>query len=125
MNLDLRSLLVSWRRLTEREGAAIARNDWPDLAVLQSRKALLRQQISSRKQSAPGTQACGPTMREPSLAALLSDILTLESRNRDALRAIRQERQRKLESAAETLQRLQALRRTYAANGASRWQSYS
>lgn len=125
---ELQALLIEWRRLTEREGAAISRNDWKDLAEQQARKTQMREQISARMKPTiswgidaekviPGRKRC--------LGVLLAEILILEARNRDALQARRQNQRKKLDYVAQTLHRLQELRRVYANGPSPGWHSYS
>jgi hypothetical protein len=124
------ALLIEWRRLSEREGAAIARNDWKDLAEQQAAKTQLREQISARMKPATpcGTyveKTSGVLARRLGVEALLAEILILEARNRDTLQVRRRDQRKKLDSTAQTLHRLQELRRVYANGVSARWQSYS
>jgi hypothetical protein len=126
-NSQLRSLLAEWRRLTKSEAVAIAGNDWAGLLFQQSSKVEVRRRISSlvsaaASSAAPSRQAVA---REQNLHPLLAEILALESRNRDTLQAKRRDQQLQLNQTAETVLRLQGLRRAYTAGAPRRSHSYS
>jgi hypothetical protein len=124
-------LLAEWRRLTQSEGTAIANSDWESLLAQQGSKVEVRRQISALVQAAAclaapaGEHPVQALAREEDLHPLLAELMALESRNRDTLQAKRRDQQLQLNRVAETVLRLQGLRRTYAAGAPAAWQSYS
>jgi len=122
---ELAPLLNQWRLLTEGEAGAITGNDWPGLAEQQDRKRRLREQISSFLAAADSASTSLRPLRDPGLKARLAELLTLEARNRDALQAKRHEQKNKLDGVAQTVRRLQGLRRAYASHSPPHWNSYS
>ena len=115
---DLMTLLAEWRTLTEREGEAILKDDWKDVAQQQQRKEQLQTVIeAAHKQNGAGENA--------SLNALVAEIMTLETRNRDVLAAKQQDRRAELQRVTENTRNLRSVRRTYGAIPTQRWQSYS
>jgi hypothetical protein len=126
----LRTLLAEWRSLTQREGVAIANNDWAALLAQQGSKVEVRLHISSLVQAAGSTPLAeeppGQALaRQQDLQPLLAELMALESRNRDTLQAKRRDQQLRLNRVAETVHRLQGLRRAYTSGAPARWQSYS
>jgi hypothetical protein len=117
-----------WRQLTELEGQAIEREDWPCLARQQGLKSELRQEITRAHDSCPSIwRAPGPasSQQRQQLALLASELASLEIHNRDRLRAKLRDRQGKLDRLNTVLRGLQDLRRAYGTSPAPRWQSYS
>lgn len=115
---DLLSVLAEWRRLTEREAQAILNENWKQVAEQQQRKAQLQEAI-----------ACAPNPTGPeagdNLAAIVNQLVLLETNNRDVLTAKRQSRQVELQRVNETQRNLQGVRRTYGEPHSHRWHSYS
>ena len=123
---DLMSVLAEWRRLTEREAQAILNDDWKNVAEQQQRKAQLREAIDRARESAG---AARPTNErdggEDKLKAVVTELVALETRNRDVLSAKRQGWQAELERVNGAVRNLRGVRRTYGGVHSHRWHSYS
>ena len=123
---DLMSVLAEWRRLTEREAQAILNDDWKNVAEQQQRKAQLREAIDRARESAG---AARPTNErdggEDKLKAVVTELVALETRNRDVLSAKRQGWQAELERVNGAVRNLRGVRRTYGGIQSHRWHSYS
>lgn len=125
---DLMSLLAEWRRLTEREAAAILTDDWKNVAEQQQRKLLLREAISRSRELADTVQAGNQGVRgrdADKLNAILTELMAIESQNYDVLKAKRQDRQAEFERMNEGVHNLRRVRRTYGGVHSQRWHSYS
>jgi len=123
---DLMSVLAEWRRLTEREAQAILNDDWKNVAEQQQRKAQLREAIDRARESGG---AARPTNErdggEDKLKAVVTELVALETRNRDVLSAKRQGWQAELERVNGAVRNLRGVRRTYGGVHSHRWHSYS
>jgi len=125
---DLMSILAEWRRLTEREAQAILNDDWKNVAEQQRRKAQLREPITRARELARGTQATNERAGgggEDKLKVVVTELVALETRNRDVLNAKRQGWQAELDRVNEAVRNLRGVRRTYGGIQSHRWHSYS
>jgi hypothetical protein len=125
---DLMGILAEWRRLTEREGQAILSDDWKAVAEQQQRKLQLREDISRARElagSAPATNETVGGGDKVKLNAIVSELVALETRNRDALNIKCQGRQAELARVNETVRNLRGVRQTYGGAHSHRWHSYS
>ncbi len=125
---DLLRLLTEWRQLTEREGEAISRDDWACVTRQQELKAELRQRLTpafAAVRSSRPRSAAGPGDEDCLFDSIISELVALETRNRDRLRARREVRQADLERLNATVANLRELRRAYGSGPSSLWQSYS
>jgi hypothetical protein len=125
---DLLSVLAEWRNLTEREAQAILNDDWKKVAEQQQRKLQLREEISRARELAGAARTTSDTAGggdEDKLNAIVSELVALETRNRDALQTKRQSRQAELARVNETVRNLHGVRRAYGGNHSHRWHSYS
>ena len=125
---DLMSVLAEWRRLTEREAQAILIGDWKNVAEQQERKAQLREPITRARELAGAAQATNEKAGgggEDKLKAFVTELVALETRNRDVINAKRQGCQAELDRVNETVRNLRGVRRTYGGFHSHRWHSYS
>lgn len=130
MNLaaDLMGILAEWRRLTEREAQAILTDDWENVAAQQQQKLQLHEAIARALESAHGGRTASPLAgggNDLKLNAVVTELVALETRNRDTLAAKRQSRQAEFEHLNETARNLHSVRRTYGGIRSHRWHSYS
>jgi len=126
--VDLMSVLAEWRRLTEREAQAILSDDWKKIAEQQQRKAQLREAITRAHEladAAPATRERAGGARESALHAAVTELVALETRNREVLSAKRLGLQAELERVNEAVRNLRGVRRTYGGAHSHRWHSYS
>lgn len=128
----LLDLYQEWRRLTELEGAAIARDEWPAVEEHQRLKRDLRDQIilATQQWHAEGAAAgSGPDSVRASFERyfrpIVADLIALEHRNQQVLGEHRSQMQSRLASASQSTKRLRNLQRSYAPERSPRWQSYS
>jgi len=125
---DLMGILAEWRRLTEREAQAILNDDWKNVAEQQHLKLQLREEISRARELAgaawPTSETAGGG-QENKLQAIVSELVALETRNRDVLNTKCQGRRAELDRVNETVRNLRGVRRTYGASPSHRWHSYS
>jgi len=125
---DLMSVLAEWRRLTEHEAQAILNDDWKSVAEQQHCKLQLREQINRARELAGARRTTSKTVggeAEDKLKAVVTELVALETRNRDVLNAKRQGRQAECERVNETVRNLRDVRRTYGGVQSHRWHSYS
>ena len=125
---ELTRLLAEWRRLTELAWQAILREHWPELARHQKDKAMLRPQINQAleqvRAAQPAQQATADAAADTFRAAA-SELIALERRNGDALRAKCRSKREELQAVSQTIRNLQGVRRAYGNLNAHLWQSYS
>ena len=115
---DLTGVLAEWHRLTKLEAQAILNDDWPEVAAQQQRKEQLQEAITcARKPVGAAT--------DDKLKALVTELIALETRNRDAITAKQQSRQAESECVNEAVRNLRSVRRTYGEVHSPRWHSYS
>jgi hypothetical protein len=125
---QLLRLLGEWRRLTEREGGAILAEDWLALSRHQAAKAQLCQDITLALSGVPAGRrgsAVGDTPPAESISSLATELMALETRHRDLLRAKRQSTQAELDRVSQSTRHLQGVRRAYSPACRHLWQSYS
>jgi hypothetical protein len=132
MNPDLRHALLDlyaeWRRLTELEGAAIDREEWPVVFQQQQLKRGLQDEIvrvteawnhelsAAREGSAPFDRDIRP---------IIADLIRLESHNHELVCERRQTAHSLRQTLDQSSANLRAIHRAYAPGAAVRWQSYS
>jgi hypothetical protein len=125
---ELTRLLAEWRRLTELAWQAILDEHWPELARHQREKALLRPRIDNAleriRAARPAPQTNGDAVVAPFRAAA-SELIALERRNGDLLRAKCRSKREELQAVNQTIRNLQGVRRAYGSLNAHLWQSYS
>ena len=125
---DLRSLYEEWRILTETEGDAINHSQWQEVNHQQALKEELKERIINAAQE---WQAAWPVAEDGrreydrQFRPIVSELITMESRNHECLCLQRQKLQSQLENLERTTCSLRGVRRAYGAPNASRWQSYS
>jgi hypothetical protein len=123
----LLDLYAEWRRLSELEGAAIGRDEWPSVAQQQALKRELQGRIVeateawSREQEATG----GPARFEQEFRPIVADLIQLESRNHERLCERRALARAALASLDRSAAQLRGIQKAYAPGGGSCWQSYS
>ena len=121
-------LLTEWRRLTERETCAILAADWKSLAAQQGRKGELMQAIIEVKELARSAGAGNTTSTGTeggSLQSIVSDLVTLETRNRDLLSTCRENARDELQNSRGVARTLHGVRRAYGRGSQQQWHSYS
>jgi len=121
---ELTRLLAEWHRLTELEGRAILGEDWRGVARHQNSKARLCPPIRTAIQTLCASQAGEPSIPAP-LGAAANDLIALEARNLEALRAKSQRKRAELDGASQTTRNLRDVRRAYGRSKGHGWQSYS
>lgn len=124
----LLDLYAEWRRLTELEGAAIGRNEWPCVAQQQQLKRGLQTRIVDateawNRELAPGAGSLAPFEQE--FRPIVTDLIQLESRNHELLCEHRTQARAELATLDRSTAHLRGLHRAYAGGETSRWQSYS
>lgn len=125
---DLLNVLAEWRRLTEREAQAILSDDWKNVAEQQQRKVQLREKINRARELVDPARVTGETAGdgdEGTLNAVVTELVALETRNRDVLSVKRQGWQAEFERVNEVVRNLRSVRRTYGGSHSHRWHSYS
>jgi hypothetical protein len=125
---DVLRMLAEWRTLTEREGDGISRGDWASVARTQELKAELRERLTplfadirTRDSQIPADGSREECMFD----LLISELIGLETRNRDRLRARREDRKAERDRLNATVAGLRDLRRAYGGRATSHWQSFS
>jgi hypothetical protein len=124
----LLDLYAEWRRLTELEGAAIGRDEWPCVAQQQQLKRGLQTRIieateSWQRERQDTSGGMEPFERE--FRPIVSDLIQMESRNHELLCERRTRTQTALAALDRSASHLRGIGRAYATPEGSRWQSYS
>jgi len=124
---ELAGILRQWLKLTEEEGAAIQSAGWPAIKRIQARKAALREPLAVAMQKCARADAtAGPAHSLKPFRAEAARIISLLTRNGEALGAqLRQARARQelLDQAKRNLRRIQ---RSYLPpQPPTAWHSYS
>jgi Tfp pilus assembly protein PilE len=118
----------SWEKLTQTEGAAIEREDWPKVSECQQSKQGLQKQIIHLTEAAQAE--CieigqDPKAFERDMRRIINTLISLESRNAELLAGRKQAaeaRKLELEQSAHNLRRVQ---KSYAPPTGALWNSYS
>lgn len=123
----LLGLYAEWRRLTELEGAAIGRDEWPTVARQQALKRELQVRIVEATEVwRREAEAGGEWARfERELRPVVADLIQLESRNHARLCERREQAQVALASLDRSAAQLRGIQRAYGPGAGSCWQSYS
>jgi hypothetical protein len=123
---DLTRALAEWRRLTELEGEAIRSDNWLEVAEQQGRKERLQKEIPlAMVRAAPSPEGHNFREVERRFDSEVSELMKLESCNRDLIAAKRNRYQSESESLVQTLHDLHGVRRAYGSSRGPHWQSYS
>jgi hypothetical protein len=121
---ELTRLLAEWRRLAELSWQAILRERWPELARHQKDKALLRPQINRVLEQVRAGRPASRAAADP-FGPTASELIALEKRNGDALRAKCRSKREELQAVNQTIRNLQGVRRAYGKLNSHLWESYS
>ena len=112
----------SWGKLTEQEGSAIQKQDWPMVTRCQQAKAQLQIIISALEQAmAPDFD---PEEKEK-LKTFRDQLLELEHQNLDSLRAQRQIAEQEDSELHLQSRNLKRVQKSYSAPMESGWRTYS
>lgn len=123
----LLDLYAEWRRLTELEGAAIGRDEWPTVAQQQALKRELQTRIVEatelwNREAEAGSESA---RFERELRPLVADLIQLESRNHARLCERREQARVALASLDRSASQLRGIQRAYGPGEGTCWQSYS
>jgi hypothetical protein len=125
---QLLDLCERWRSLSEAEGQAISRADWPELQRVQGEKSLLQPQItavSDRLQAELLKLGSKDDAAQTKLRRVVAELLALERRNDSALAARQQVVRQQQTELAQTSRTLRQVHAAYAPGGRAGWHSYS
>jgi hypothetical protein len=120
---EIDSILEQWLQLTEAEGAAIQKGNWPEVKRLQCRKGVLRQPLSEAIRHYAADPARPGSRHFRSRVARLNSLLTRNG----ALLADQLRRARaRQETLNQTRRNLQGIGRIYGRSRSGHaWHSYS
>ena len=123
----LLDLYAEWRRLTELEGAAIGRDEWPTVAQQQALKRELQARIVEatelwNREAKAGSESA---RFERELRPVVADLIQLESQNHARLCERREQGRVALASLDRSAAQLRGIQRAYGPGEGTCWQSYS
>jgi glycerol-3-phosphate dehydrogenase len=119
---NLAGILEQWLKLTQAESAAIQSARWPVLKQIHARKTALRQSLAEAVGQCKAEYATVPR----DLLAQVRRIISLLTRNGQALAARRRQAQVCQEALDQTKRNLLRIRRSYTQPPVTaRWHSYS
>ena len=128
LTAELIEALSEWHRLSELEGEAIIKRNWPAVAEQQGRKSQLQGAIqlamASRQNGAlDGFKPGSPTGSDARVT--VDELIALEQRNARLIGEARKSRLADSDRLSRSLRDLHGVRRAYAADLRPHWQSYS
>jgi len=132
MNPDPHHLLLDlyaeWGRLTDLEGAAIGKDEWPSVQQQQVLKRKLQDQIvqtAEQWHAEQGDTAAAQAKYDREFRPIVTHLIQRESQNHELLHQRWDHLKAKVGSLKQAGMRLRGIHRTYAAQGSPSWQSYS
>ena len=125
---SLLSYYRQWQTFTEAEGEAIRSSDWKQVEHLQAAKQKLQKFIVTAAQTLRGeaeSSGVNLTAIEKEFCDLVSQLIQLETRNREEIEVRRRQAQADLALVESSRQHLRQIQRAYAPGRDAVWQSYS
>jgi hypothetical protein len=129
MNANVLTLLFDdWRETTRAEEAAIASQQWPEVAAHQQHKRDLQRKITlateAWQRSWPRT---GETLAdyERRFRPIVGELIELEAWNASLIEGLRAQSNNELDRMGRTVTTLHGVRRAYGTGSATHWASYS
>lgn len=125
---ELSRLYQEWRRLSEAEGEAIRRHEWPAVEECQEAKYKLRSGITMATelyQSDLAHPGGDPLAYDRQFRGIVAELIQLEERNGKWLEDQRRQAREQQADLARTTANLRQVRRAYASDKAAAWTSYS
>ena len=125
---ELTRLYQEWRRLSEAEGDAIRRNEWPVVEDCQGAKYRLQSGITVATelyQSDLDHSGADPLDYDRQFRGIVAELIQLEERNGKWLEDQRRKAREQQEELARTTASLRQVRRAYASGKSAAWTSYS
>jgi hypothetical protein len=125
---ELNGLYQEWRRLSEAEGEAIRRGEWPAVEQCQEAKYKLQSCITMATevyQSDLAHPGGDPLDYDRQFRGIVADLIQLEERNGKWLEDQKRQAREQLEELARTSSNLRLVRRAYASGRSAAWSSYS
>ena len=125
---ELSRLYQEWRRLSEAEGEAIRRQEWPVVEDCQGAKYKLQSVITMATElyladlAHPGGD---PADYDRQFRGIVAELIQLEERNGQWLEDQKRRAREQQEELARTTASLRQVRRAYASGKAAAWTSYS
>jgi hypothetical protein len=123
-NAEILELYQEWKRLTEKEGAAIMASDWVEVRSCQKAKQQLQPkiiQVTDAAKNAPGGRSeCEAQIRE-----CVNELIQLETRNSEALGKRLEAAEKERSGLEQTSQRLKRVQKSYSGTRESAWDQYS
>jgi len=123
-NAEILELYQEWKRLTEKEGAAIMASDWVEVRSCQKAKQQLQPkiiQVTDVAKNAPG----GRSEFEAQIRECVNELIQLETRNSEALGKRLEAAEKERSSLEQTSQRLKRVQKSYSGTRESAWDQYS
>lgn len=120
--------LDEWRALTVAELESIEGGDWKTLEEIQSKKALLRQDIEELESAFSSSPTMPQDRKEAErkrLRQIATELLALEKKNEAVLSERIVEADRELKHSNKTIQSLRHVQKAYGSGRPSFWQAYS
>ena len=125
---ELSRLYQEWRCLSEAEGEAIRRNEWPAVEECQDAKYKLQTLITLATelyQSDLAHPGGDPLDYDRQFRGIVAELIQLEERNGKWLEDQKQRAREQREDLARTTANLRQVRRAYAGDRSAAWTSYS
>jgi hypothetical protein len=123
-NAEILELYQEWKRLTEKEGAAIMASNWAEVRSCQKAKQQLQPKIihaSDAVKNAPGARS----EFEAQIRECVNELIQLETRNSEALGKRLEAAEKERSALEQTSQRLKRVQKSYSGTRESAWDQYS
>jgi hypothetical protein len=124
LNAELLELYQEWKRLTEKEGAAIIASDWVEVRSCQKQKQQLQPKIIQASDAAKNSPG-GRSEFEAQIRECVNELIQLETRNSEALGKRLEAAEKERSGLDQTSQRLKRVQKSYSGTRESAWDQYS
>ena len=125
---NLLNAYESWEQLTQREGSAISRSDWPGVTECQKTKQELQRNIIQLTDAARAESIeAGIELKrfDNDLRQVVNRLIALENSNSQLLSERRQPAELKRAELENTTRTLRRMQKSYTQPATAHWQSYS
>lgn len=123
-NAELLELYQEWKRLTEKEGAAIQSSNWAEVRHCQKAKQQLQPKIIQASDLAKTAQEAGSDF-EGRIRECINELIRLETRNSETLERMLEAVEQEKNGLDRTSHRLKQVQKSYTGSRGSAWDQYS
>jgi hypothetical protein len=123
-NAELLELYQEWKRLTEKEGAAILASSWADVRNCQRLKQQLQPKIIQATDAAKHAPGHGSDF-EARIRECVNELIQIETRNSEALGKRLEAAEKERSELDRTSHQLKQVQKSYGGTRGSAWDQYS